>query len=561
MAAAKTLIAIGLIPIWLSIEAVASAPVISIDVGWSGHSATEVDAAIAPGLSMALNLPQIRQVEIISRPGRCSAVAYLASDAVVHEQLQRIVEHLAVAIGRLPPTCQPPTLVRGDPDALAQYWIALQSDRLTIVELSELAEQKVAPHMAQLVGVSKAQVIGAAPSVPTLWLDLEKLTAFGMTAGDVRTAMVEAFKPQAGAQAAAIFDVNSLGDVIVKSANGAAIRARDVARVAEEVHQDAVAELDGRRGVFVALTVEANKFNHDAFVKELQKLQGTLPEAVQISIAADLSREQIALVEITKPADISAQRSAQVDRGISEALRSLRDVITVLTIPTDEPQTRRVLVRSQKPQAAIDELRRRLSKECPSAHFRFCLIGGSASAIPFSTRIALVGPDRKVLKRWADATLRRLAPDTRAAPVTEGPTRKIEIDDAARARLSLRDISDYITLADGGAMTFPLPTGKPAEIRLPTTGDPTSRLAQLTIRNDRDERIPLSAVAKVTSEFEPTALLRVGAFPGILITATADGEAAQAVTKCPDAAKQERAQMKLEAEYRVIDLTDNASAK
>jgi multidrug efflux pump subunit AcrB len=551
---------------WLIASASWAAPptVVNIVISRQGQSASEIDSQIAGPLAYVLNTEGVKQLEIESRAGRCSAAVYFSAGTDRYNAMQTVFERLNKAKPLLPADCAPATFDRSIPGELPRYWIAVRSNRFDQVELSDIAGPLVRWKIAQLAGVGKTQEIGAARRVATLSLEPTKLTAMGLTADDVHQAIIDASgqsqQPQPTAR-----NENHLGDVIVRMVNGAPVRASDVGRFEDVIRQDGMAEIDGNRAVFVAVWAGEREPSNTAVGGEMARIRATLPPNVQVDLAADLSRDSSLLIEAHFPPDASPQKAREQGREIGKIVRAVAGC-SVLQFRFDETDVLRLLIPRVHQPVAISEFRSRLSNEIPGVKFRFSEVGGKNSLTPFPVRMALVGLDPVILRRWSDATVKRLsaetlASDLQAFPGPDVPGLKIVVDRdaAARAGISMDDLSEKLKSVKGTEMTFTLPNGKPAEIRLPAENVLGDRLKQASIKAANGDMIPLSAIARITSEAEPSAVVRVGPWPAILIAASPPPgvTTGDAVKKLLAAASAEREKLGIPAEYNAVDLVSS----
>jgi len=96
-----------------------------------------------------------------------------------------------------------------------------------------------------------------------------------------------------------------------------------------------------------------------------------------------------------------------------------------------------------------------------------------------------------------------------------------------------------------------------AQIRLMDRGTPADRLKEMSVRNLNGKLIPLAALAKISTQNQPTAIFRVGPWPAILITGSAPPgiKSAEAVKKWLAIATAEHEKLKIAPEYEAVNLT------
>ena len=89
----------------------------------------------------------------------------------------------------LPRDCDPPTVSKADADAMPILMVALQSDQRSLLELSEIADLTVKEQLQTIPEVSSVMIWGEKRYCMRLWLDPVKMSGYGVTPMDVKTAL------------------------------------------------------------------------------------------------------------------------------------------------------------------------------------------------------------------------------------------------------------------------------------------------------------------------------------------------------------------------------------
>ncbi len=185
----------------------------------------------------------------------------------------------------------------------ALMYMSFNSDQLTAPQITDYITRVVQPALQTVDGVASAQIIGGQNFAMRAWLDPDRMAARGVTAADIRAALVannftsaagqiksdyiqtsiNALTSLASAQAFAQLTVASHGDALV--------RLGDVAKIElgpESVESSAV--FDGLKAVFIGVygTPTANPLSVIEDVrKAFPKIQAGLPAGVKGAIAYD----------------------------------------------------------------------------------------------------------------------------------------------------------------------------------------------------------------------------------------------------------------------------------
>ena len=89
----------------------------------------------------------------------------------------------------LPRDCDPPTVSKADADAMPILMVALQSDKRSLLELSEIADLTVKEQLQTISDVSSVSIWGEKRYSMRLWLDPIKMSGYGITPMDVKNAV------------------------------------------------------------------------------------------------------------------------------------------------------------------------------------------------------------------------------------------------------------------------------------------------------------------------------------------------------------------------------------
>jgi multidrug efflux pump len=89
----------------------------------------------------------------------------------------------------LPRDCDPPTVSKADADAQPILMVALQSDKRSLLELSEIADLTVKEQLQTIQDVSSVSIWGEKRYCMRLWLDPVKMSGYSVTPMDVKSAL------------------------------------------------------------------------------------------------------------------------------------------------------------------------------------------------------------------------------------------------------------------------------------------------------------------------------------------------------------------------------------
>ena len=98
-------------------------------------------------------------------------------------------DKVSQAMRMLPRDCDPPVVAKADADANPILQITVESDKRSLLELSEIAELTLKEQLQTISGVSAVGIWGQKRYAMRLYLDPVKLAGYQMTPLDVRNAI------------------------------------------------------------------------------------------------------------------------------------------------------------------------------------------------------------------------------------------------------------------------------------------------------------------------------------------------------------------------------------
>jgi len=208
-------------------------------------------------------------------------------------------------LNQLPTGALPPTITVQVGQTLPAMFLGFYSSSLASNEITDYLTRVVVPKLQAIDGVQQAEIDGGQNFSLRAWLDPKKLSAYGLTATDVYTALasndyISAVGNTKGSMSQVILTstsnlhtVDEFRNLVVKQIGASNIRLSDVAEVslgADSYEQQV--RFAGRNGVFIAIqiTPSANLLNVVKGVKgAMPEIQSQLPQGMQASIAYDSS--------------------------------------------------------------------------------------------------------------------------------------------------------------------------------------------------------------------------------------------------------------------------------
>lgn len=165
-------------------------PVVSITTTYRGASAAVVDTQITEIIEAAVaGIEGIKFITSQSRDERSQVTLEFRLSRDVDSAANDVRDKVSRALARMPEQADTPVVAKVDGDARPILWVALVSDQLNGMELTEVARRRFVDRLAIVEGVAQVLVLGERKPAMRIWLDRQALAARGLTVQDVEEAI------------------------------------------------------------------------------------------------------------------------------------------------------------------------------------------------------------------------------------------------------------------------------------------------------------------------------------------------------------------------------------
>jgi hydrophobe/amphiphile efflux-1 (HAE1) family protein len=165
-------------------------PIITIRTDYTGANAQIMESQITEPIEEAVNrVDGIRNISSISSTGRSTVRVEFELSRDLDNAANDVRDRVAQAVRNLPPDADPPIVSKADADAQTILTITLSSNKRSLLELTDLAENVYAERLQTIEGVSQVNIWGSKQYAMRLILDMEKMEALGVTPLDIRNAL------------------------------------------------------------------------------------------------------------------------------------------------------------------------------------------------------------------------------------------------------------------------------------------------------------------------------------------------------------------------------------
>ena len=281
----------------------ADPPVVSVSIALPGATPEEVNTQIILPLEDALSsISGMDELQSTASEGGGRLTCQFVLERDIESAAQDIREKVATAIRYLPPTIEPPIILKADPDADPVLSLVLAGSG-NLRETTEIADKIVKRSLETVRGAGDVFIIGGRPRQIRVYVDAEKLSAYGITIRQVQDAIraenveIPGGKIRHGDSELGMRTLGRIespeqfNDIIIANVHGAPIRMRDIGRV-EDTYPDQTSwsMLHGKEAVVLNLQRQSGSNTLEvveAAKAKLAEIKPSLPPGISIEIIRD----------------------------------------------------------------------------------------------------------------------------------------------------------------------------------------------------------------------------------------------------------------------------------
>ena len=282
-------------------------PVVTVTTTYTGASAEIIESQVTKPLEDSL--AGIEGVDVLSSISRSES-----SQIMVRFRIERNADSAASDVRdrvsrvrkRLPDDIDEPVIAKVEADANPIIWVVFSSDRHSPLEMTDIANRIIKPRLQTLPGAADARIYGERRYSMRVWLDRDRLAAFGLTSQDVVDAIARqnvelpAGRIESREREFEVIAQTNLDDpaqfeaVVLRQAvtpGSYPVRIRDVGWVeVGAVNERSTVRFMGHPAVTIGLIKQSTANPLDlkrALVKMLPELEEGLPEGMKMRITND----------------------------------------------------------------------------------------------------------------------------------------------------------------------------------------------------------------------------------------------------------------------------------
>ena len=278
---------------------------ISVRTSYTGASPDIIESQITEPLEKEINsIDGIRNISSTSSQGSSNINIEFNLGKDLEVAANDVRDKVSRAVRRLPQDIDaPPVVSKADADSEPIIAMTVQSDNKNVMELSDYAENVLAPRLQTIPGVSSVQIWGQRRYAMRLWIDPIKLASFGATVSDVRNALtaqnveLPSGKLTGSNTELAVKTIGNLtteeefNDMIIRADGNKVVRFRDIGNAYLEAENLETKLSDSGQPMVAMVIIPQPGTNYldiaDSFYEQYDQLQQDLPKDFKLNIAFD----------------------------------------------------------------------------------------------------------------------------------------------------------------------------------------------------------------------------------------------------------------------------------
>lgn len=284
-------------------------PYVAVTTTLEGASPDTMETEVSDVIEESVNtISGIKQLRSTSADGLSQVFIEFELEENVDVKAQDVRDKVNIARRDLPEDIDPPVIEKVDPDAAPIMSIMIAADA-SIGEITTYADEVVKEAVQRLPGVGSVTIVGGRLREIRIWLNADKMRAFGVTADDVVRAVRSEHAEVPGGRleiggGAREFGAKTVSEaktphefadlVVAYRESGAPTRIGDVARVEDGLEDErSYAQFNGRPGVSLEVRRQSGRNTlevAEAVHAEVERLQAGAPDGYELVVARDVSR-------------------------------------------------------------------------------------------------------------------------------------------------------------------------------------------------------------------------------------------------------------------------------
>ncbi|MDD3319834.1 MAG: efflux RND transporter permease subunit [Paludibacter sp.] len=282
-------------------------PVITVQTNYTGANAEIIESQITEPLEKSINgIEGVKSITSKSSIGTSTITVEFELGSNLEKAANDVRDKTSQATRRLPQDIDAqPTVTKADANSDPIIYLAVRSNSMNELEISDYAENILLEKLQTIPGVSSINIYGQQRPAMRLWLDPSKMSAYNITATDVNSALTKENVEMPGGKIRGnateliiktrgrLVSEDDFNSLIIKHDGNQLVRLSDIGEAMLGTQDDeSGATINGKTGVILAIAPlpGANDIEiADEFYVRLDQIKENTPKGMELEIARDKS--------------------------------------------------------------------------------------------------------------------------------------------------------------------------------------------------------------------------------------------------------------------------------
>ena len=280
-------------------------PFVVVQTVMKGASAESMENDVSKKIEDAVNqVSGVRSIQSTSQEGYSLVVVEFELEKKSYEASNDVREKIAGIRGDLPDEIEEPVVSTWDPESEPILYVAVSGQR-SPKEITEFTKNFIKKRLETVSGVGSVQLIGGSEREINVYLNPERMEAFGISVDDIQNSLMAGNIEFPGGRVdettreylvrvkGRVDRVSQFNEIIVKNEKGTQIRLSDIATVCDTiVEQRSLSRFKGQNAVSLGISRQsgANVVQIASRTKAvIEQLKTELPPDIKLEIVSDNS--------------------------------------------------------------------------------------------------------------------------------------------------------------------------------------------------------------------------------------------------------------------------------
>lgn len=280
-------------------------PIVNVRTALQGASPEIMDIDVTDKIEEAINtINGVKTITSTSTEGVSLVTVEFVLERDIDLAVQDVREKVSTIRAKLPKDIDEPVIEKVDPDATPVLWFALWGDK-SARDLSTYADEVLKEQLQRINGVGAIRLYGLRLRQARIWLDADKMRAYGMTAQDVTKALarenlelpggrIESDTKEYSVKVKGEFPrIQDFNELVLASSKGAVVKLKDVGRAEDGMEEKrTIGRFNGVSSVNIGIQKQSGTNTVEVVERvksELGLIRKNLPAGMSLSVAFDQS--------------------------------------------------------------------------------------------------------------------------------------------------------------------------------------------------------------------------------------------------------------------------------